>query len=132
MEALKEAHSSQTLPPIPTAAPDIIEAHLRGAILQGTLQPGTPIRQQALADQFSVSRMPVREALRKLEAQGFVVGALNKGYFVSTKGASAGIETVLRPLSEQYAQLPNDQERLAFESAILRLIRSEPQPATFA
>lgn len=132
MEALNSAHSPNTKTPMPPAAPDIIEAHLRGAILEGTLQPGTPIRQQSLADQFSVSRMPVREALRKLEAQGFVVGALHKGYFVSTKGASAGLEMLLRPLCEQYAQLPNDLERQAFESTILQLIRSEAQPAHVA
>jgi DNA-binding GntR family transcriptional regulator len=58
---------------------------LRDDILNGVLPPGIQIRQEALAEQFGVSRVPVREALRQLEAEGLVTSELHKGAFVSTR-----------------------------------------------
>lgn len=42
---------------------------IRGLILSGELGPGAPLREEALAERCGVSRTPVREALRKLEAE---------------------------------------------------------------
>lgn len=105
----------------------VIESRLRDAIRAGKLKPGTRIKQESLAKVFSVSRMPVREALRQLESQGYLTGALNKGYTVAP--ACIGWATLLRPLSEQYAHLSGAQERAAFEDEVLRLIRADT-PAT--
>ena len=58
---------------------------LRDDILNGVLAPGLQIRQEALAEQFGVSRVPVREALKQLEAEGLVKTELHKGAFVSTR-----------------------------------------------
>jgi DNA-binding GntR family transcriptional regulator len=49
-----------------------IAAQLSEAILSGALQAGTEIRQQQLANHFGVSRMPVREALREVQAKGLL------------------------------------------------------------
>jgi DNA-binding GntR family transcriptional regulator len=49
-----------------------IAQRVREAILDGVLGPGTRIRQEALAKRFGVSRIPVREALRRLESEGLV------------------------------------------------------------
>ncbi|TLP72875.1 GntR family transcriptional regulator [Nesterenkonia sphaerica] len=51
---------------------------LRKQILNGDLAPGTEIRQEALARQYEVSRIPVREALQNLERDGFVVVKPNR------------------------------------------------------
>lgn len=56
---------------------------LRKEIINGTLLPGQTVRQQALAARFSVSRMPVREALHRLESEGLVTLAPNKGALVA-------------------------------------------------
>lgn len=58
---------------------------LREDILNGVLPPGLQIRQEALAEQFGVSRVPVREALRQLEVEGLVTSELHKGAFVSSR-----------------------------------------------
>jgi DNA-binding GntR family transcriptional regulator len=58
---------------------------LRDDILNGVLAPGLQIRQEAVAEQFGVSRVPVREALRQLAAEGLVTTELHKGAFVSTR-----------------------------------------------
>ncbi len=55
---------------------------LREKILSGDIQAGEPLRQDALAKEFDVSRIPVREALLQLEAQGLV-------HFEAHKGATA-------------------------------------------
>lgn len=56
---------------------------MRSAILDGRLPAGTALRQQELATLFGVSRMPVREALRQLEAQSLLTVELHKGGVVA-------------------------------------------------
>jgi len=52
---------------------DAIVQRLQEDIASGRLAPGAPIRQEAVAAELGVSRLPVREALRRLESQGLVV-----------------------------------------------------------
>jgi DNA-binding GntR family transcriptional regulator len=61
---------------------DSLAAQLHARVLSGDLAPGTRLRQEALADEFGVSRTPVREALRKLQAGGLVELRPNRGAFV--------------------------------------------------
>jgi DNA-binding GntR family transcriptional regulator len=51
---------------------DFMAALLRELIITGDLKPGQALRQRDLADRFGVSPTPVREALRRLEAEGLV------------------------------------------------------------
>ncbi len=57
---------------------------LRERILSGALLPGTQLRQDVLAEEFSVSRIPVREALLQLEAGGLVKITPHRGAIVSS------------------------------------------------
>jgi DNA-binding GntR family transcriptional regulator len=61
----------------------VIEARVRNAILDGRLPAGIALRQQELATLFGVSRMPVREALRQLEAQSLLRVETHKGAVVA-------------------------------------------------
>ncbi len=54
-----------------TAATHVADA-LRAAIQRGNLVDGTELNQVALAEHFGISRVPVREALRSLEAEGWI------------------------------------------------------------
>lgn len=56
---------------------------LRDEILSGRLEPGSRIRQEDLARQFEVSRIPVREALRQLESDGLITLRANSGAWVA-------------------------------------------------
>lgn len=56
---------------------------VRDRIISGELRAGTRIDQDALATEFGVSRMPVREALRQLDAEGFVTLVPHRGAIVS-------------------------------------------------
>jgi DNA-binding GntR family transcriptional regulator len=50
-----------------------IYGHLRSAIIEGQFAPGAPLVIDTLAAELGVSHIPIREALRQLEADGFVV-----------------------------------------------------------
>jgi len=60
-----------------------IAAELAERILAGRLKPGARIKQDEIAEEFSASRIPVREALRILESRGLVVLKSNAGAWVS-------------------------------------------------
>jgi DNA-binding GntR family transcriptional regulator len=66
---------------------DKLASQLHARVLSGELPSGTRLRQEALAEEFGVSRTPVREALRKLQAGGLVELQPNRGAVV--RGLSA-------------------------------------------
>src|SRR5215510_1508719 len=55
---------------------------LRDFILSGAIESELPIRQDALASELRVSKIPLREALARLEQDGLVVSQPNRGFFV--------------------------------------------------
>lgn len=71
---------------VPTSLADEIAFRLQAAILDGVFPPGTHLYQDEICARFGVSRTPVREALRKLQAQHLVVVVPNKGAKVRIPG----------------------------------------------
>ncbi|BDX00892.1 GntR family transcriptional regulator [Maricaulis maris] len=67
---------------------DRLADRIRSRILANEFVPGEALRQEALAEAYKVSRMPVREALRQLEVEGLVVFHANKGVTVSPVSAA--------------------------------------------
>jgi DNA-binding GntR family transcriptional regulator len=55
---------------------------LRDQIIRGEIAEGTQLRQDAIATQYQVSRIPVREALRQLDAEGLIAIVPNRGAIV--------------------------------------------------
>jgi DNA-binding GntR family transcriptional regulator len=68
----------------PPTAQQFVLAELRRAITTGRLRPGAPIRQDALAEELQVSRVPLREALKTLQGEGLVTYQAHRGYCVET------------------------------------------------
>ncbi|MEU6039851.1 GntR family transcriptional regulator [Actinomadura sp. NPDC047616] len=66
----------------PPTAQQFVLGELRRAITTGRLRPGAPIRQDALAEELGVSRVPLREALKTLQGEGLVSYRAHRGYFV--------------------------------------------------
>ena len=63
---------------------EVVTTALRDAILSGELRPGERLLQEQLADQLRVSRIPLRDALRRLEAEGLVRIGPRRGAEVAT------------------------------------------------
>ncbi len=62
---------------------DIVFETLREAIIASRLRPGERLMEVQIAEELGVSRTPVREAIRKLELEGFVVMVPRKGAYVA-------------------------------------------------
>ncbi len=62
---------------------DQIADVLRFEIESGDLLPGSSLNQVQLADRFNLSRIPIREALRRLEAEGYLTYRPNKGAVIA-------------------------------------------------
>ncbi len=68
---------------------------LADRIIAGTLEPGAKLKQDRIAAEFGTSHVPVREAFRRLEAQGLAVSEARRGVRVATFSA-AEVEEVAR------------------------------------
>lgn len=75
----------------PKTAQQAVAEALRRDITTGKLAPGSWIVQEALAEQFGMSRIPVREALKTLEAEEYITYVPHSGYRV----AKLGLEDLL-------------------------------------
>jgi len=95
---------------------DKLAAQLQARVLDGDLLPGTRLRQEALAAEFGVSRTPIREALRKLQASGLVDLRPNRGALV--RGLTP------REIRDAYA-VRAELEGLAAEVAALRIQQTQ-------
>ena len=85
---------------------DTVVTRLRSGIVNGTYAPGTRLIEADLCGEFGVSRVPVREALRHLEAEGFVVSRPYAGVTVARFGPdeAADLFAVRRALEETTAR----------------------------
>ncbi|MCG9714562.1 GntR family transcriptional regulator [Shewanella insulae] len=70
---------SRTTPIVHKTRTQVVVEVLREKILSGEIAAGEPLRQSALAEALNVSRIPVREALLQLEAEGLVKFEAHKG-----------------------------------------------------
>ncbi|WP_117148013.1 GntR family transcriptional regulator [Pseudomonas coronafaciens] len=110
----------------PVAQPrETIEVALREAIIDGRLEPGELLTHQAIANAFQVSRMPVREALRSLETQGYIAAQYHKSYLVTNGNEPpqyGHLPGLLRCVAERHTKLGDFESKVAFENEILRVL----------
>ncbi len=97
---------------------DIIAAYVRDMIITGQAEPNTPLRQRDLAQRFGVSPTPVREALRRLEAEGLVKYDLHRGATVidgsfAPNEENYWVRAVLEPFAARLAAARITPEELA-------------------
>ncbi|MFT2090526.1 GntR family transcriptional regulator [Paraglaciecola sp. 2405UD69-4] len=116
---------------------ELIAEQLRNAIIVGDYQSGQALKQDALAKQFEVSKIPVREALYQLKSEGLVTFLNNRGSIVSKLSISE-VEQIytMRLALEEIAlkrAIPNFKpaNKIAAETA-LKLIESSDNPLDWA
>ncbi len=91
---------------------DQLVSLVRDRILSGRVPPDSPIRQDTLAGELGISKIPLREALARLEEEGLVHSQANRGFFVSPLKASEAEEVYALRL-----RLEPDMTALAAERA---------------
>lgn len=121
----------------PQTAPVLVDAiaqRIQGRIIDGTYEIGEPLRQDALAAEFGVSRTPIREALRQVQAAGLIDVLPNRGAVVRAISprevreayvVRAELEALAAGLAAQYI---NDEElgRLRAAEDLFRSIVEAP------
>jgi DNA-binding GntR family transcriptional regulator len=85
---------------------DQIADRLRTQIIAGELEPGTRIREERIAEDQGVSRVPVREAIQRLEGEGYLVLTPRRGATVAAPSRERALEVmdVRRALENLAAQ----------------------------
>ena len=97
---------------------------IRDRIVAGKVPPDLAIRQEALASEFGCSKIPLREALARLEQEGLVISQANRGFFVRPLSAEEAEDIyALRLKIEpdavgEAARRANDADRAAARAAL--------------
>ncbi len=104
--------------------PDQLAERLRERILAGTIEPGAPVRQDNLAAELGVSKIPLREAMARLEQEGLLRSEANRGYFVRELSTAEAREVyALRlklepPAAALAAAEADESDRIAARAAL--------------
>lgn len=136
--------SSALGPVVPSSLTDEIVLRLEKAILEGVYPPGAPLLQDELCERFGVSRTPVRQALRDLQARNLVVLVPNRGATVRVPSRRDAQEVyAVRAELEGYAaelavaragprlelELASAAERVVHRASLLRGLDEPELPA---
>ena len=94
---------------------DRIFAIVRERIIAGAIPPDRPIRQDALAAELGVSKIPLREAMARLEQEGLLHGVANRGYMIGALSVEQaediyGLRLKIEPMAAASAALVADDE----------------------
>ncbi|MGJ3241689.1 MAG: GntR family transcriptional regulator [Opitutales bacterium] len=125
--------ATRTGTPPGKAAENSIYELLRDRIIAWRYPPGYHLGEQQLCEEFAVSRVPIREALRALTADGFVVKKPNQGCFVKQLNVEEAKElfevrvALECHIVEQLARRNPDRVWLERERAIWRNLLENPE-----
>ncbi len=104
-----------------------ILAEIQDQILAGKLPPNQPVRQDLLAAELGVSKIPIREAFIRLEQDGVLVAQANRGFFVRSLSPEDAedvyaLRLKLEPDAVAYAAIhASDAERDRARAALVAL-----------
>lgn len=119
-----------------TSTSRMIADALRDAIVSGALAPDAPLRQDAIARHFSVSAIPVREALRQLASEGWAKIEVNKGASVASLSADEAreiyeIRSALESLALGLAMPNHTAQSLREVRALASAAKGERDPSLY-
>lgn len=121
----------------PSATTQWLVDQLRHAIIDGALRERTPVRQEDIAAHYDVSRMPVREALQRLEAEGWIEHRPYKGAYVAALDSDDvrelfDIRAALERLAAQRTFADLQAEHVTEAVSALEDLEAAPSDAWFA
>jgi DNA-binding GntR family transcriptional regulator len=113
---------------------DQVYSAVRDRILTGQIRPETPVRQDALSAELGVSKIPLREALTRLEQDGLVSSLPNRGYVVRPITPDEAEEVFalrvsLEPEATALGAARADEHQRGIAKAALDLLEVESQIA---
>src|SRR5258705_10307504 len=129
--AMTHVESPPSVLPGYVSKTDMVAALIREQIITGELAAGEQLRQRDLAQRFQVSQTPVREAMRRLESEGLVIGDTHRGVTVVEPDdgpveENFQIRAALESLGASLAARKIDEQGLARLQALNDGIRALP------
>ncbi|MGW4646882.1 GntR family transcriptional regulator [Kitasatospora sp. NPDC004289] len=115
-----QSNWAERIPAVKSKA-DLAYESLRGAIAQGDLKPGERINMDELARNFGVSKIPIREAVKRLESDGLLVSRVHAGVTVAgidvneMRGVFLARESIEALVAELAAQQIDDRQLAELE-----------------
>lgn len=115
--------------------PATIQSLVRDLIVSSRIAPGEPIRQDRVAKALGISKIPLREALARLEEAGLVESTLHRGYIASRLSRLEADDLfstrilIEPPTAGLASELANDEERETV-SATLTLLKAPQAEAS--
>jgi DNA-binding GntR family transcriptional regulator len=109
---------------------DVVYERLRDAILQGGLPDGSRLSQVQLAEQYGVSRIPIREALNRLQAESLIVATPYHPFVVRKVSPEQVVELIDVRVALEDLVLARRERFEAAEIAELRKINEKMIKAT--
>lgn len=117
---------------LPVSVVDSLCVDIKKSILSGKYPPGTVLRQEELAQQYNVSRVPLREAFSRLEAEGYLLLRPRRGYSVASLNPEEiseifDLRMVIESHAAQIATLNRTQDDIrAVEDVVARMEALDP------
>ena len=131
-DAHPKLNTNEAIPPVPILKPvhvitvqEHVLSELENAILSGRIAPGERLVAEEIASQMNVSRMPVREAIGRLEARG-LIHTQRKGIHVVRELSKSNLEEIseirliLEPTAVRSAAVLSSDAAVAELSSIFR------------
>jgi DNA-binding GntR family transcriptional regulator len=111
---------------------DLVATEMRRLILDGTFRPGERLIEDRLAEQLGVSRNPIREAIRMLEAEGFLDVSARRGSFVAVLSAKTAadlfeVRLAIEPLGARLAAGHASSAHISRMKRILADVQGSPE-----
>ncbi|MBK6318179.1 MAG: GntR family transcriptional regulator [Dehalococcoidia bacterium] len=100
-----------TIPKQQRTKADLVYEALQSSIMSGNIREGEHLRQEEVAARLGVSQTPVREAFRRLESEGLVEHAPNRGIIVRGIPWSPP-PSPLDVIARRWGELVNDPDRI--------------------
>jgi len=116
--------TSTALPTDPQRVGEVLFRTLRDRILSGELRPGTRLSVPALAEEFRVSRSPVRDAVIRLVQEGLVTETMNRGAEVTriTRDELVSLYEAREVLEGAVARLATEKYQASLRRSLLALL----------
>jgi DNA-binding GntR family transcriptional regulator len=108
---------------LPPSLPEHIRRLVEVDIVTGLLEPDIRVTEEQFASRYSVSRTPVREAIRLLENQGLLVRRKGLGVFVAARTTRDEVEVVYRVRRSVESFLTEQAAQAMTETALAKLQR---------
>lgn len=112
MNVIRGQSSNDSSPGDALSLPELAYRRIRASILNAEIPPGSDLRQEHIAKEYGISRVPLREAMSRLHAEGLIMKLPRRGFIVPSLTLNEIVEICeLNIVLEEHAAVIATRER---------------------